>query len=150
MRYSTCDTLLELDTAINDLSLCISTNEIIAAFPRLSNSCVDNEQGGGDSILLGVQERWTKMLVGSKMLQDLLENKDDGGCIKQNSLGRHSVFEVLRAYLQNFEHIFETKQDNPKALHHCETLLQGKVLLRFWYSSFYDHDVLIFVLSHSC
>eukprot|EP00804_Cyclotella_cryptica_P000737 CCRYP_001018-RA/>CCRYP_001018-RA protein AED:0.02 eAED:0.02 QI:978/1/1/1/0.71/0.62/8/2038/1234 len=125
IKYSSCDALLELDTAINDLSICGPVaDEILAAFPRLSNSCVETEQGGGELMLLGVQERWTKMLVGSKLLHQLLEERTNGGEDTLLKLGGHRVFEVLRAYLENFEHVLQRNQDPQKALIHCETLPQ--------------------------
>lgn len=126
MKYSSCDTLLELDTAINDFSSGdLVADEILTAFPRLSNSCVENEVGGGELILLGVQERWAKMLVGSKLLHQLLGERTNGSEDSLVGLGGHTVFEVLRAYLENFEHFLQRNDDHQKGLIHCEALPQG-------------------------
>ena len=122
-KHSTCDTLLELDTAINDLSL----SNILAAFPRLSNSCVDNGAGIAGMVLLGLQERWVKMLVCSKMLHQVLQEKSgERSDDILHSLGGHSVFDCLRAYLANFEHVVTVQKDldDEKILKHCLALLQ--------------------------
>jgi hypothetical protein len=129
IKHSTCDTLLELDTAISDLLLSGPTSEdILTVFPRLSNSCVENGKGTGERVLLGLQERWIKMLVASRTLHQVLMEKSD----KHDSsvgTGCHSVFEVLRAYLQNFEQINTVQNElgNQNFAAHCETLLQGKI-----------------------
>lgn len=128
IKHSTCDTLLELDTAINDLSMNgNSCDEIVAAFPRLSNSCVDSGKGVGEMVLLGLQERWVKMLVASKTLHHALQGNSEENDKVLHQLGGHSVLEVLRAYLENFEHVasIEIDKDQQKA---CETLLQGEIV----------------------
>lgn len=128
IKHSTCDTLLELDTAINDLSMNgYSCDEIVAAFPRLSNSCVDSGKGVGETVLLGLQERWVKMLVASKTLHHVLQGNSEEDNKVLHELGGHSVLEVLRAYLENFEHVatIEKDKDQQKA---CETLLQGEIV----------------------
>ena len=69
LKYHSCDTMLEFDAALNELLSPSSesmVDEVLASFPRLSNSCVENEASGGELILLGVQERWIDMLGNSK------------------------------------------------------------------------------------
>ena len=123
VKHCTCDTLLELDSAINDLSLSgTNTDQIVAAFPRLSNSCVDNGAGIAEVVLLGLQERWVKMLVCSKTLHQAVQEKS----CEISSLGGHSVCDCLRAYLANFEHVVTVQRDldGEKLSKHCEALLQ--------------------------
>jgi hypothetical protein len=127
IKHSTCDTLLELDNAINELSLNgVSSDKIVAAFPRLSNSCVESGKGAGEFVLLGLQERWTKMLVASKTLHQVLHNKSEDD-YALSELGGHSVFAVLRAYLDNFEHVISSDQCHQKT---CETLVQGELYMQ--------------------
>ena len=155
IKYSTSDTLLELDTAVNDLLLNgFSTDEIIAAFPQLSNSCVDNGKGVAELVLLGVQERWIKMLLASSTLLQALQEKTKEPNEKLFGLSGHNVMEVLRAYLENFEYVIaiQEEQDKHKALVHCETLLQGDVchtIFRFLYNAplfFYLSDLYILLV----
>jgi hypothetical protein len=61
-RYENADTLLEFDNALNELSTS-DHEDILQHFPRLSNSCVENEADGGGELLLGVQERWMNLLL---------------------------------------------------------------------------------------
>lgn len=130
IKFSTSDTLLELDTAINDLLLNgFTTDEIIASFPHLSNSCVDSGKGAAELVLLGLQERWIKMLLTSNTLRNALQEKPNNSNEMLLGLGQHNVMEILRAYLENFEYAInvQDEQDQQKALAHCETLLQGNV-----------------------
>ena len=122
MKYSSCDTLLEFDTALNELMSVASESvldDVLGAFPRLSNSCVENEASGGDIILLGVQERWVELYLGSKTLVQSLKEKS-----VSDPPGGHSMFDVLRAMLKNFEHIILMKNDYQKVTNHCENLVR--------------------------
>lgn len=98
MKNHSVDTLLELDFALKEL---LSVDEALLAFPRLTNSCVENEVGEGDMVLLGLLERWMDTLLGSFSQQskekDLAESPE------------FSLFTILKAYLKHFEHIITSK-----------------------------------------
>jgi hypothetical protein len=109
------DALLELDNALNELSTSDHDN-ILEHFPRLSNSCVENEAEGGE-LLLGVQERWMNLLLRSKKLSTSLEQK-----VACESPSGHSVLDLLCAYLDNFECVISSQKDRQKAESMCEYL----------------------------
>ena len=116
-RYEHADTLLEFDNALNELSTSDHDN-ILEHFPRLSNSCVENDEAdGGGELLLGVQERWMNLLLRSKKLSACLERKEV--C---ESPPDHSVLDLLCAYLENFEHVMSSSKDSQKAESMCEYL----------------------------
>lgn len=122
LKYSSCDTMLELDSALNELmstSHDPGVDEILDAFPRLSNSCVECNADGGETLLLGLQERWVSLLVSSNTLCQFLKDKST----TSEPPGGHSVFEVLRAYLENFEHLLSAEKGKNK-LSHCEALIR--------------------------
>ncbi|KAL3802897.1 hypothetical protein ACHAW5_006192 [Stephanodiscus triporus] len=117
MKYQSCDTLLEFDNAMNEIcSLSPETfvGDILAAFPRLSNSCVENEVGGGDMILLGVQERWMDTLLSS--FSQRLKEKDVA------EVPEFTLFDILRGYLKHFEHIITLKQNHGATARNFEAL----------------------------
>lgn len=94
------DTKLEFDAALNELLSLASgstIDDVIAAFPRLSNSCAENE--GSDLILLGVQERWIDLILSSTAFQRLNEWES---CDSP----AFTLFGIFRAYLHNFESFF--------------------------------------------
>ena len=117
------DTMLEFDDAMNELLSIFpessGVDDILAAFPRLSNSCIENEADGGGLLLLALQERWVAMMFRSKTLQQCLKEKT-----AIDPPGGHSVFEVLRAYIQNFEHVIPMQKDHQKVVRHCEALVR--------------------------
>ena len=100
MKNHSVDTLLELDFALKEL---LSVDEALLAFPRLTNSCVENEVGEGDMVLLGLQERWMDTLLGSFCQQS--KEKD----LAELEAPEFSLFTILRAYLKHFEHIITSK-----------------------------------------
>jgi hypothetical protein len=100
MKNHSVDTLLELDFALKEL---MSVDEALLAFPRLTNSCVENEVGEGDMVLLGLQERWMDTLLGSFSQQS--KEKD----LVELEAPEFSLFTILRAYLKHFEHIITSK-----------------------------------------
>lgn len=100
MKNYSVDTLLELDFALKELS---SVDEVLLAFPRLTNSCVENEVGDGDMILLGLQERWMDTLLG--LFSQQSEEKD----LAELEAPEFSLFTILKAYLKHFEHIITSK-----------------------------------------
>jgi len=109
LKHHSCDTMLEFDAALNELLTLSSdsvVDEVLAAFPRLSNSCVENEVSGGELLLLGVQDRWMDLLMGSKTFNRRLKEKD------ASEVPEFSVFDILRAYLKNYEHVISLKKDN--------------------------------------
>lgn len=105
IKHHSCDAMLELDNALSELLSSSSTDDVLASFPRLSNSCVENEADGGQIILLGVQERWLDTLL-SSFDQRLRES--DAAKIPDCTL-----FDIFRAYLKHFEHIIALKT-NPR------------------------------------
>lgn len=116
MNNHSGDTALEFEAALNELlspSSGTATDAIIAAFPRLSNSCVENE--GSDLILLRVQERWIDLILNSNLCQ-LLKEQDDTGAPE------FTLFDIVRAYLSNFEHVIFLAKDLNVAVTHFETL----------------------------
>jgi hypothetical protein len=115
-RYENADTLLEFDNALNELSTS-DHEDILQHFPRLSNSCVENEADGGGELLLGVQERWMNLLLRSKKLTSSLEQRKES-----ESPPDHSVLDLLCAYLQNFEHVISSLKDGQKTESMCEYL----------------------------
>jgi len=119
LRYHSCDTMLEFDAALNEL-LSLSSDsvveEVLAAFPRLSNSCVENEAIGGGLLLLNLQERWMDLLVGSKTFHQRLKEKNTSGAPE------FSLFDILRAYLNNFEHVISLKKEHDKIARNFEAL----------------------------
>lgn len=115
-RYDNADTLLEFDNALNELSTS-DHEDILQHFPRLSNSCVENEADGGGELLLGVQERWLNLLLRSKKLTSSLEQRKES-----ESPPDHSVLDLLCAYLQNFEHVISSLKDGQKTESMCEYL----------------------------
>lgn len=115
-KHAPSDTLLEFDNALNELATSDHDN-VLEHFPRLSNSCVENEAEGGGELLLGVQERWMNLLLRSKKLSASLEQKT--AC---ESPSGHSVLDLLCAYLQNFEHVISSQKDGRKAESMCEYL----------------------------
>jgi len=107
------NTMLEFDSALNELLSAANettVDDILAAFPRLSNSCVENEVSGGSEImLLTVQERWIDFLIGSKTFNQCLKDKD----VSSSEISTvHSLFDILRAYLNNFEHVVSFKKND--------------------------------------
>lgn len=110
-KHEHADTLLEFDNALNELSTSDYDN-ILEHFPRLSNSCVENE--GSGELLLGVQERWMNLLLRSKNLITSLEHKK--ACASPSG---HSILDLLCAYLQNFEHVSSSQKDSQKAESMC-------------------------------
>lgn len=117
MKYRSCDTLLELDNAMNEICSMSSetcVGDVLAAFPRLSNSCVENEVGGGDMILLGVQERWMDTLLSS--FSQRLKEKN----VAESP--EFTLFDILRAYLKHFEHIITLKQNHGVTARNFEAL----------------------------
>jgi len=124
MKFSSGDTMLEFDNACNELlsarHQAAGVDEIISAFPRMSNSCVENEVGGGGSLLLSTQERWLSMLLRSSTFQENLKDRKN-----IEPPGGHSLFEILRAYLQNFEHIMSTRKDRNRVCQHSEALVRN-------------------------
>lgn len=115
--YEHADTLLEFDNALNELST-LDHDNILEHFPRLSNSCVENEAEGGGELLLGVQERWMNLLLSSKKLSVCLEQK--GVC--ESPPVYNSMLDVLCAYLQNFELVVSSHNDRQKTESMCEYL----------------------------
>ena len=99
------DTVLEFEAALSELlspSSGLTVDAIIAAFPRLSNSCAENK--GSDLILLRVQERWIDLILNSKPYQ----------CLKECDVAHVpelSLFTIFRAYLSNFEHVISLNKD---------------------------------------
>lgn len=99
------DTVLEFEAALSELlspSSGLAVDAIIAAFPRLSNSCAENK--GSDLILLRVQERWIDLILNSKPYQ----------CLKECAVAHApelSLFTIFRAYLSNFEHVISLNKD---------------------------------------
>ena len=107
------NTMLEFDSALNELLSAANettVDDVLAAFPRLSNSCVENEVSGGSEImLLTVQERWIDLLISSKTFNQCLKDKD----VSSSDIStEHSLFDILRAYLNNFEHVVSFKKDD--------------------------------------
>ena len=100
MKNHSVDTLLELDNALNEL---FSVDEALLAFPRLTNSCVENEVGEGDMVLLGLQERWMDTLLVS-FSQQSKENDH----VEEEAPG-FSLFAIFRAYLKHFELVITSK-----------------------------------------
>ncbi len=122
MKCSSCDTMLEFDNACNELLSAqhrdAGVNEIISAFPRMSNSCVENAVDGGGRLLLSTQERWLSMMLRSSTFQQNLKDRKN-----IEPPGGHSLFEILRAYLQNFENVIST-QDRNRVCQHGEALVR--------------------------
>ncbi|KAL7544103.1 hypothetical protein ACHAXR_013581 [Thalassiosira sp. AJA248-18] len=119
LKYHSCDTMLEFDAALNELVTLSSesvVDEVLAAFPRLSNCCVENEANGGELLLLGVQERWIDVLVSSKTFNQQLKERD------ASTAPEHSVFDILRAYLNNFESVVSLKKDHNAISRNFEAL----------------------------
>jgi len=106
------NTMLEFDSALNELLSAANettVDDVLAAFPRLSNSCVENEMSGSEVMLLLVQERWIDFLIGSKTFNQCLKDKD----VSSSEIStEHSLFDILRAYLNNFEHVVSFKKDD--------------------------------------
>ena len=120
-----CDTtMLELDSALNELlsnSSETTVDEVLAAFPRLSNSCVKNEVSSGVA-LLGVQERWIDLLVNSETFNQRLKEKDYVPDVADDL----SLFVILRAYLNNFEHVVSLKENSNKTTNNFQAL--GRII----------------------
>jgi hypothetical protein len=94
------DTVLEFDAALNELlsqSSGSTVYAIFAAFPRLSNSCAENE--GSDLILLRVQERWIDLILNTEPYSHFKE------CADAAAAPEFTLFDIIRAYLSNFEHV---------------------------------------------
>ena len=104
-KHNSCDTMLELDNALSELLSSSSTDDVLAFFPRLSNSCVENEVDGGQMILLGVQERWLDTLLSSF---DQRPRESNAATTPE-----YALFDIFRAYLKHFEHIIALKT-NPR------------------------------------
>jgi len=109
------NTMLEFDSALNELLSAANettVDGVLAAFPRLSNSCVENEMtegNGSEVMLLTVQERWIDLLISSKTFNQCLKDKD----VSSSEIStEHSLFDILRAYLNNFEHVVSFKKDD--------------------------------------
>ena len=120
-----CDTtMLELDSALNELlsnSSETTVDEVLAAFPRLSNSCVKNEVSSGVA-LLGVQERWIDLLVNSETFNQRLKEKDYVPDVADDL----SLFVILRAYLNNFEHVVSLKENSNTTANNLQAL--GRII----------------------
>ena len=120
-----CDTtMLELDSALNELLSASSettVDEVLAAFPRLSNSCVENEVSSGVA-LLGVQERWIDLLVNSETFNQRLKEKDFVPDVADDL----SLFVILRAYLNNFEHVVSLKENSNTTANNLQAL--GRII----------------------
>ena len=110
LKFQSCDTMLEFDTALQHLlstsSEC-TEDEVLAAFPRLFNHVEDEVSNGQELILLGVQEKWLDILVGSKTLKQQLKEKN-----LPSEAPDSTLFDILRAYLNNFEHVVSNKSFN--------------------------------------
>ncbi len=95
--------------------------KILAAFPCLSNSCIENEVSSSDMILLGVQEHWMDTLL-SLFSQRLKEKRCCWSSwvyfvwhflgISQNILSISSLWRRIRVLLQqkNFVALLEDCQ----------------------------------------
>ena len=57
-------------------------------------------------MLLGVQERWLDLLLSSKTFNRRLKEKDS------SDVPEFSLFNILRAYLSNFEHVVSLQKGN--------------------------------------
>ena len=117
LRHNAKDALLTFDAALGELlasqpSESIS-DEVLAAFPRLSNACVENEENGGGPILLGIQERWIDFAVQSKSQNAALEERTTGDG-DPTSVG---LFQLAIAYLDNLERVIsETEREDTNAI----------------------------------
>jgi hypothetical protein len=117
MKCRSCDTILEFDNALNELlspssETCV--DDVLAAFPRLTNSCVENEFSGGEMILLGVQERWMDTLLSS--FSQRLKEKHVA------KAPEYTLFDILRAYLKHFEHIITLKKNHSATARNVEAI----------------------------
>mmetsp|Transcript_40548 Transcript_40548/g.85101 ORF Transcript_40548/g.85101 Transcript_40548/m.85101 type:complete len:229 (+) Transcript_40548:390-1076(+) len=109
--------MLEFDAALNEL-LSLSSDsvldDVLAAFPRLSNSA--NEASGGEWLLLGVQERWLDLLVGSSTFIRRLKEKDSP------KTAEFTLFDILRPYLNNLEHVLSLDKGHATLERNLEAL----------------------------
>jgi hypothetical protein len=117
MKNRSSDTMLEFDNALNELlspssESCV--DDVLAAFPRLTNSCVENEVRGGEMILLGVQERWMDTLLSS--FSQRLKEKD------VTEAPEFTLFDILRAYLKHFETIITLKKNHSATARNFEAI----------------------------
>ena len=111
LRHKSQDALLTFDTALGELLASqpseSTSDEVLAAFPRLSNACAENEENGGGLILLGIQERWIDFAVKSKSLIAALEECTTGD-------GDPTAVGLLQstiAYLDNLERVISETRD---------------------------------------
>jgi len=85
-RLATSDfLLLELDDAFSHVSKRCRNDEFLDVFPTLSNSCVEVGREENDVVLLAVQEKWIKVIVGSESLLCALQHQQNEGAAKGNT-----------------------------------------------------------------
>ena len=110
--------MLEFDNALSERLNLSSHNvdEVLGSFPRLSNCCVENEANGGELILLGVQERWIDHLLQSQTFRQYLKERD------ASIVPELSLFDILRAYLNNIEDIITLDKEGNSITRNLESL----------------------------
>jgi len=132
---SSCDALLELDSAISCLLQAYGGKtmesgssigeELMESFKTFCRSCTSmehekKEDFGGSRLILGVQERWMKMFGRTDSIIYLLKNGAQGGGSFTEMPGGAALLTILRNYLDQFQRAMSVKSSrgavHPQAL----------------------------------
>ena len=110
-QSTSCDALLELDSAISclfqaygektmDSGLTVA-EELLESFKPLARLCLEKQKSpGGDRLLLGVQERWIKLFGKTKSIVDIIKNGEPTRGSFTRMPGSAPLLSILRGYLQ--------------------------------------------------
>eukprot|EP00978_Attheya_sp_CCMP212_P019884 scaffold56383_cov72-Attheya_sp.AAC.1 len=117
----------------NELGMLETMKSILSVMPIIANACIKNETENKDIVLLGVQERWIRLLQKSDAVHQNLRIKECPEKTDNSSMstpGGASLFCVLRAFLCNFEQILEKFKSDTKnvAIHELRIESTRKVL----------------------
>jgi hypothetical protein len=110
-QSTSCDALLELDSAVSSLFQAYGENamdsglsvaeELLESFKPLARLCLEKQKSPeGERLLLGVQERWIKLFGKTKSIVNIIKNGEPVDGSFTTMPGSASLLSVLRGYLQ--------------------------------------------------